>query len=167
MSYQPELWSHFMSFIPAPLHPFVVHFPVCLLMLGLAMSFLCIFWSKYHLPVYTLICLALGAVTASIADAAAEMDLEQTLEISESISALISAHHEWGEAVIASAWLAAALALLSLVLAKRKALILPIRCLTFIVLLYNTYVLYETGSRGAELVHVHHFSTAMPAKTDN
>ena len=166
--------------IPNPLHPAVVHFPIVLLLLGAAVAVSGVFVNRWHLAWVAAGLLGLGAVGCFFAVKSGDAAKESAGEPSPTVEALVDAHEKWAERTEIVGAVAAALAIGAAVLGavpasrRRKegptekgalhsnadwitpgSLALTARVWTAVAALTGCFLVYQTASRGGDLVYVH------------
>lgn len=144
-----------MNWLPDPLHPAIVHFPVVLILLGAVAAVIAIFWRKGYLPHIAAVLLTLGAAGAWVAVETGESDgglLENTTPQMES---LINAHEDWARRTFTAASVAAVAAIASLLLYRFPRAARAVAAATALAALTAGYAVYQTGHRGGALVFKH------------
>lgn len=144
-----------MNFIPDPLHPAIVHFPIVLILLGSAVAVAAVFWRKHHLPLIAGAILALGAAGAWVAVETGESDgglVENSFGQAES---LLDAHEDWAKRTLTAATLAAVIAITSAGLVRFPRMARAVAVAAAVSAIGASYAVYETGHRGGELVFKH------------
>lgn len=144
-----------MNWLPDPLHPAIVHFPVVLIVLGAAAAIVALIWRKGYLPHFAAALLALGATGAWVAVETGESDgglLENTTPQMES---LIDAHEDWAKRTFTAASAAAVAAVASLLLFRFPRAARAVAAITALAALWAGYAVYQTGHRGGALVFKH------------
>lgn len=144
-----------MSFLPDPLHPAVVHFPIVLLLLGAVAAVVAVFWRRGFLPWLAALLLVLGALGAWAAVESGE-DSGSLLEtVPPQMESLLDAHQAWAKRTLLAALLAAVAALASALLARRPRLARGLAVTTALVSLSASWSVLQTGHRGGMLVFRH------------
>lgn len=144
-----------MRFMPDPLHPAIVHFPVVLILLGMVVAVGAIFWRRHYLPLLAGVLLGLGALgawvaveTGESAGGLVETDFNQA-------KALLDAHQDWAERTLVAAVAAAVLSGISIGLFRYPRLARAVAVVAAAAALTAGYAVYETGHRGGALVFRH------------
>src|SRR3974390_91696 len=86
-----------MNFVPNPLHPAVVHFPIVLLLLGALVAIVAVMWRKHGVPAQAVALLVLGALGTWAAVESGESDGGLGESTSPQVNALIDAHETWAK----------------------------------------------------------------------
>jgi len=154
-----------MNFIPNPLHPAVVHFPIVLIVIGAAGSILAVFWRKGYVPAFAAILLTLGALGAWAAMETGESDgglLEKTAAQTEP---LLDAHEDWAKRTLTAAAIAASLAVGAAALFRFPRAARGVAVAAALAAGVAAWSVYETGHRGGALVYQHGAGVTTPRVT--
>ena len=144
-----------MNFVPDPLHPAVVHFPIVLVLFGAVVAMAAIFWRKRGLPVLAAGLLALGALGTWAAIESGESDGEQVERTLPGAGALVEEHESWAKWTLAVAILAAFAAGGSVLVARWPRTARTVAVAAALISAAAVYAVYETGYRGGALVYRH------------
>lgn len=144
-----------MNFIPDPLHPAVVHFPVVLILLGAIGAVGAVFWRRHHVPFFAGVFLALGAVGAWVAVQTGESDGGLMESLSPAAESLLEEHEDWAERTLVFAAIAAVAALAAAALTRFPRTARTTAVVAALTGLVAGYAVYETGHRGGALVFRH------------
>ena len=98
-----------MSWIPDPLHPAVVHFPIVLIVLGTVAALVAVFRRGGHLPRFAALLLVLGALGAWVALETGEDDGGLLEKGGPQLESLVDAHILWAKWTLAATIVAAVL----------------------------------------------------------
>lgn len=140
---------------PEPLHPAVVHFPVALLLLGAFVTVLAVFIRRWHLPLFAAILLSLGAVGAIVAVATGEEEEEKVEHAIPAAEPVLEEHAHWGEGARNAGIVAALLAVVAAVLAKKPVGGRVLSALAACLALVAGYYVAQAGHYGGDLVYGH------------
>ena len=110
-----------MSFMPDPLHPALVHFPIVLVLFGTLAAVVAMFWRQGFVPAMAAALLALAALGAWAAVATGESDGGLVENTSAGAAALLEAHENWAKRTLTAAAIAAVLAIGSVALFKFRS----------------------------------------------
>lgn len=141
-----------MNFLPDPLHPAVVHFPVVLILVGAVGAVIAIFWRRHHVPLFAGVFLALGAVGAWVAVQTGESDGGLLESLSPAAESLLEAHEDWAERTLLFAVIAAVAAVAAAALTRFPRTMRVTAFVAALMGLAASYAVYETGHRGGALV---------------
>ena len=144
-----------MNFIPDPLHPAVVHFPIVLLLLGAVAAVAAVFWRKHYLPAFAAGLLVLGTLGTWAAVESGESDGGLVENTTSQASSLLDAHETWAKRTLAISIVAAIAAVGSLLAARWPRLARGVAIAAALVSLAGAYCVYQTGHRGGTLVYRH------------
>jgi uncharacterized membrane protein len=140
---------------PDPLHPAVVHFPICLIFLGTLLSVLTIFTRRGALPQFTAFILILAAAGAQFAVITGGDQTDDVIQRMPESRPLIYQHAEWGERTRTVAVVAACSAVVALAFFKARRFRRVVAFVTTIVAAGTCYCAFEAAERGAEMVYHH------------
>lgn len=144
-----------MNFIPNPLHPAVVHFPIVLIVLGAALSVVAVFWRKGLIPVFAATLLAFGALGAWAATESGESDGGLVESAAGPAESLLEAHENWGKRTLTAATIAAMIAFGAAVLPRFPRAARAMAAVAALAAVVASWTVYETGHRGGALVYRH------------
>lgn len=144
-----------MNFIPNPLHPAVVHFPIVLIMLGAALSIGAVFWRKGYVPAFAAALLALGALGAWAAMQTGESDGGLVESTTAPVESLLEAHENWAKRTVAAATVAAGIAIGAAALFRFPRAARIVAGAAALAAGLASWTVYETGHRGGALVYRH------------
>jgi uncharacterized membrane protein len=140
---------------PSPLHPAVVHFPIVLLILGMAVAVVAVFVRRWHLPWLVALMLVAGALGAVVATVTGGEDEEMVDESLPNTEQVLEMHEEWGETTRNAAIAAAVLAVAAALTANVRVAGRSLSVLTALVALAAAYSVAQAGHYGGELVYRH------------
>ena len=140
---------------PDPLHPAVVHFPIALLLLGAGVAVLSVFIRRWHLPLFAAVLLALGAIGAVAATVTGEEEEEKVVHAIPSAEPVLEEHATWGERARNAGIVAAALAIVAVIVARKPVGGRAASVVTAAVALVAGYCVAQAGHYGGELVYRH------------
>jgi len=143
-----------MNFIPNPLHPALVHFPIALILLGTLVAITAIFLRRWQLPQITACLLLLGAIGSVAATWSGEEDQEK-IKLSPQAEQVMEEHEEWGERARNLALLAAAGAVASAVLGRFPKACKGLAAVTALAAVAASFCVLEAGHYGGKLVYEH------------
>lgn len=144
-----------MSFVPDPLHPAVVHFPVVLIVLGCAAAWLAVFVRKGSVPWFAALLLALGAAGAWVAKATGKADGGLLENLSPQMESLLDAHQNWAGRTVIAATITALVAIAAAALPRFPRLARSLAVVAALTGSVAAWTVYETGHRGGALVFEH------------
>ena len=144
-----------MNFIPNPLHPAVVHFPIVLIVLGAAVSVIAVFWRKGSLPIFAAGLLVLGAVGAWVATETGESDGGLVENTNAQVEPLLEAHENWAKRTVVAAAIAAVIATGAVALFRFPRAARGVAVAAALAAGVASWTVYETGHRGGALVYQH------------
>jgi uncharacterized membrane protein len=144
-----------MTVIPNPLHPAIVHFPIVLLLMGMGVALLAVFWRKHHVPALAAVLLVLGALGTWAAVESGKSDGGLVESSSLELNALVDAHETWAKRTLAISILAAFAAGGSVLTARWPRIARAVAIVAAAVSMGSVYGIYETGHRGGALVYRH------------
>jgi uncharacterized membrane protein len=150
-----------MNFIPDPLHPAVVHFPIVLIVLGTLASVTAVFWRKGYVPAFAAALLVLGALGAWAAVATGESDGGLVENTSAGVEQLLEAHENWAKRTLTAAVVAAVIAVGAALLfrfpraARGPRAAHGVAVAAALAAGVASWTVYETGHRGGALVYQH------------
>lgn len=142
-----------MEWLPDPLHPAVVHFPIALLMVGALLSLVAVLWRRWLMP--SALLLALGAVGASAAVATGAREEDRVGRLHGEVHEVMEAHEEVAERTRFVAILAAVVAVAACVAARVPVLGRLVALVSACVALAAAWHVAEAGRLGGELVYRH------------
>ena len=141
--------------IPSPLHPAVVHFPIVLILLGMACAVVSVFVRRWHLPVLAAIVLSAGAAGAVVAAVTGGQDEEMAGELSGRAEQILEEHEEWGERTRNLALVTAVFAIGAAALSKVRLAGRSVSVVTAVVSMAAAYSVAQAGHYGGQLVYRH------------
>jgi uncharacterized membrane protein len=142
-----------MSFMPDPLHPALVHFPIVLVLFGTLAAVVAMFWRQGFVPAMAAALLALAALGAWAAVATGESDGGLVENTSAGAAALLEAHENWAKRTLTAAAIAAVLAIGSVALFKFPVVARGVAVAAALAAGTASWTVYETGHRGGALVY--------------
>jgi len=140
---------------PDPLHPVVVHFPICLVILGTLLSILTIFTRRGALPQFTAFILILAAAGAQFAVITGGDETDDIIQRMPESRPLIYQHAEWGERMRTTAVVAACSAIVALAFFKARTFRRVMAFVTTIVAAGACYCAFKAVENGGEMVYHH------------
>ncbi len=143
-----------MNFIPNPLHPALVHFPIVLILLGTLVAIPAIFLRRWQLPQITACLLLLGAIGSVAATWSGEEDQEK-MKLPPQAEQIMEEHEEWGESARNLALLAAAGAVAAAVLGRFPKACKGLSGVTALAAVAASFCVMEAGHYGGKLVYLH------------
>ncbi|MEO7098081.1 MAG: DUF2231 domain-containing protein [Luteolibacter sp.] len=144
-----------MNFIPNPLHPALVHFPIALILLGTVVAIATVFIRHWHLPWLTAGLLGLGAMGAVAATWSGEEAADAVMGLSPQGKQVLEEHEEWGERARNMALIAAAAAVTSVALGKFPMGSRSAAGLAALAAIGASFCVAEAGHYGGKLVYQH------------
>ncbi len=144
-----------MNFVPEPLHPAVVHFPVVLIVLGCAAAWVAVFVRKGNVPWFAAVLLTLGAAGAWVAKATGKADGGLLENLTPPMEFLLDAHQDWAERTVVAATITALVAIVAAALPRFPRLARNLAVAAALVAGVAAWAVYETGHRGGALVFEH------------
>ena len=143
-----------MNFIPNPLHPALVHFPIALILLGTVVAITTVFIRRWHLPWLTAGLLGLGAMGAVAAAWSGEEAADAAvMDLSPQGEQIIEKHEEWGKRTRNIALIAAAAAVTSVALGKFPRASRITAGLAALAAIGASFCVAEAGHYGGKLVY--------------
>ncbi|MEO8616906.1 MAG: DUF2231 domain-containing protein [Luteolibacter sp.] len=142
-----------MNFIPNPLHPALVHFPIALILLGTLIAIPAVFLRRFHLPWISAIVLGLGAIGAVAATWSGEEDGEKQESMPPQAKEVLDEHEEWGERARNLALLAAAAAIASAALRRSPVAARSAAGFAALAAIGASMCVAEAGHYGGKLVY--------------
>lgn len=143
-----------MNFIPSPLHPAVVHFPIVMILIGTVAALVAAITSRGHVRVWVAALLVLGALGTMAAVSTGEEDTEAVEQVA-GVKTLLDAHEQWAERTKAVALVAAGLAIAALLTFRWPVLQRGLSFGCALAAVTASVCVYETGHRGGQLVYRH------------
>src|SRR5579883_12398 len=144
-----------MNFLPNPLHPAVVHFPIVLLLVGAVVALAAIFVRKHGVPALAAGLLVLGAVGTWGAVESGESDGGLVENAAPQVNDLVDAHETWAKRTLAISVLAAFAAGGSMLTVRWPRTARTVAVVAALASVAAAYCVYETGHRGGALVCRH------------
>jgi len=144
-----------MNFIPNPLHPAVVHFPIVLIVLGAALSVVAVFWRKGYVPAFAAALLTLGALGAWAATETGESDGGLVESSAPQVETLLDAHEDWAKRTLTASVIAAVIAIGAAALFRFPRAARGVAVAAALAAGGASWSVYETGHRGGALVYRH------------
>lgn len=144
-----------MNFIPDPLHPAVVHFPIVLILVGTLLAVVAAFWRWGALPAVVAGCLAFGALGVWVAIQTGESDGGLLESLGTQAESLVEAHERWAERTLIVTTVAAFASIASALLFRFPRVARSLGAVAALVACLASYSVYETGHRGGALVFWH------------
>lgn len=144
-----------MNFVPDPLHPALVHFPIVLILLGTICAVAAVFWRKHSLPVVAAVLLGMGALGAWAAVASGESDGGLLENGSPKREALVDEHETWAKRTLTFSIAAAVIAAGSVLAGRWPRIARVVAVVSALTSVVAAYGVYETGHRGGALVYRH------------
>ncbi len=141
-----------MKFLPDPLHPAIVHFPIVLIVLGALAACVAVFVRKGNLPWFAAILLVMGAAGAWVAKETGESDGGLLETVPPQMETLVEAHEEWAEKTLIASTITAILSVGSAALLRFPRWARSLAVVTALAALVAAWTVYETGHRGGALV---------------
>ena len=144
-----------MSFMPDPLHPAIVHFPVALILLGCAAAWVAVFVRKGNVPWFAAVLLMLGAAGAWVAKETGKSDGGLLDNMSPQMESLLDAHQNLDGISVRAATITALLAVTVVGLSRFPRLARSVAVAAAVAASVASWTVYETGHRGGALVFEH------------
>ncbi len=144
-----------MNFMPDPLHPAIVHFPVVLIVLGCVAAWLAVFVRKGNVPWFAAVLLILGAAGAWVAKETGKSDGGLLDNMSPQMQALLDSHQDWAERTVMAATITALVAVAADTLSRFPKLARSMAVAAALAASVAGWTVYETGHRGGALVFEH------------
>lgn len=141
-----------MKFLPDPLHPAIVHFPIVLIVLGALAACVAVFVRKGNLPWFAAVLLVLGAAGAWIAKETGESDGGLLESVPPQMETLVDAHEEWAEKTLIASMITAVLAVGAAALVRFPRLARSLAVMAAVSAGVAAWAVYQTGHRGGALV---------------
>ena len=154
-----------MNFIPNPLHPALVHFPIALILLGTLLAIPAVFLRRFHLPWISAIVLGLSAIGAVAATWSGEEDGGKHESMPAQAKEVLEEHEEWGERARNLALLAAAVAILSAALRRSPVAAKSAAGLAALAAIGASICVAEAGHYGGKLVY--QYGVGISSNTEN
>ena len=144
-----------MSFMPDPLHPAIVHFPVVLIVLGCAAAWMAVFVRKGNVPWFAAVLLIMGAAGAWVARETGKSDGGLLDNMSPQMEALLDSHQNWAGKTVLAATITALLAVTAVGLFRFPRLARSMAIVTAVAASIASWTVFQTGHRGGALVFEH------------
>ncbi|MBV8213298.1 MAG: hypothetical protein JOZ08_08750 [Verrucomicrobia bacterium] len=141
--------------LPNPLHPFIVHLPIVLTLLGTLFALISIITRRLWLPLYTTIILVLAALGAQFAVVTGDAQDPLIEALSQDQQKLVQEHSEWGENGRTALIVAAVLSLIALGLHRFGAGRRLFAVLTTLAALVACFIVLRAAQLGGHLVYQH------------
>lgn len=141
--------------LPNPLHPAIVHFPIVLILLGMVIALIAVFWRKGYIPVFAAALLTLGALGAWGAMETGESDEDSVKQSSRQANALLHSHEDWAKRTLAASSIAAVIAMGALALYRFPRVARGTAAAAALAACAASWCVYETGHLGGALVYQH------------
>ena len=139
--------------IPEPLHPAVVHFPIALLLVGAGLSLLAVIFRRWALP--TALILVLGAAGALVAVETGEREEHRLPKTTGVVHEAFENHEHAGKRARNFSFVAATLAVLSVLAARWRMVARILAGATAVVALMTAWHVAQAGHYGGALVYEH------------
>lgn len=144
-----------MKLLPDPLHPALVHFPIVLILLGMLVAIVAVFWRKGYVPAFAAALLTLGAVGTWVAMETGESDGGLVENSAAQAESLLDAHETWAKRTLAAAATAAVIAVGAVALFRFPRAARGVAVAAALAAGVASWTVYETGHRGGALVYQH------------
>ncbi|HEV2211167.1 MAG TPA: DUF2231 domain-containing protein [Verrucomicrobiae bacterium] len=144
-----------MNFLPNPLHPAVVHFPIVLLLLGVVAAVAAVFVRMHGVPALAATLLVMGAVGTWGAVESGESDGGLVENTAPQVNDLLDAHETWAKRTLTISIIAGLAAVGSMLAARWPRTARAVAVVAALVSVAAAYGVYETGHRGGALVYRH------------
>lgn len=144
-----------MNFVPNPLHPAVVHFPIVLLLLGAVVAIAAVFVRKHGVPALAAGLLVLGAAGTWGAVESGESDGGLVENAAPQVNDLVDVHETWAKRTLTISIFAAFAAGGSALTARWPRTARAVAVVAALASIAGAYGVYETGHRGGALVYRH------------
>ena len=144
-----------MNFMPDPLHPAVVHFPIVFILVGTAFALAAVFLRRWALPAFAAGFLAFGALGAWVAVQTGESDGGLLDVLGAQAESTLEGHEMWAERTLVIAVIAAVLAIASALSFRFPRGARGVGALAALVACLASFSVYQTGHRGGALVFHH------------
>ena len=144
-----------MNFLPNPLHPAVVHFPIVLLLLGSLVALAAVFVRKHGVPVLAASLLILGALGTWGAVESGESDGGLVENTATQVNDLVDEHETWAKRTMTISIFAAFAAGGAVLMARWPRTARAVAIVAALVSVAAAYSVYQTGHRGGALVYRH------------
>lgn len=151
-----------MLHLPDPLHPFAVHFPAALLLLGCAMIVLSLLWpqrSLLRLAAFTMVLGALGALWAHQTGVSAASEIRF---VGESAAVAVQEHKNVSDLMLWVSWIAAVAAVASVLGARIRGVSLAARVVAVGGAVLLVWTMQATLHTGSQLTHKYFFGPNAP-----
>jgi uncharacterized membrane protein len=151
--------------LPDPLHPALVHFPIVLILIGMAVAVIAVFWRKGYIPIFAAALLTCGALGAWVALATGKSDGGLVETLSAPAEALLEAHETWAERTVTAATTAAVLAIGAIATFRFPRVMRGLSVATALVAMVAAWTVFETGHRGGAMVYKHGIGVSASSAT--
>ena len=139
--------------IPEPLHPAIVHFPIALLLVGAGLSLLAVIFRRWALP--TALILVLGAAGALVAVETGEREEHRLPKTTGVVHEAFENHEHAGKRARNFSFVAATLAVLSVLASRWRMVARILAGATAVVALMTAWHVAQAGHYGGALVYEH------------
>lgn len=151
-----------MLHLPDPVHPFAVHFPVALLLLGCLAIALSLLWPNRYIVRLAFLCMVLGALGATWAQRTGIEEAAAIRYVGESTAAAVQDHRSASDLMLAASWIAAATAAAVFFSNLIPGLSLLARLVATAAGLFLLWTMQAALHTGSELTHTHFFGPNAP-----
>ena len=148
--------------LPDPLHPFAVHFPAALLLLGCAAIALSLLWPNRYIVRLALLSMLLGALGATWAHGTGVTEATAVRYVGQSTAVAVQEHKEASDLMLFAAWVAAAAAGAVFFTNLLPGVSLLVRLAALAVCLFLLWTMQASLHTGSELTHRHFFGPNAP-----
>jgi len=149
-------------YLPDPLHPFAVHFPVAFLLLGSLAVVLSLLWPGSPVLRLAALMMILGAAGTTWAHSSGMVEAAQVRYVGASVSAAVQEHKSVSDLMLLASWLAAVAASVSLFALRIPGVSLLSRLVGVAAVIFLLWTMQATLHTGAELTHQHFFGPNAP-----
>jgi len=140
-------------YIPEPLHPAIVHFPIAFTFLGTLLAILSFIFYRKHFTIASCSVLILAAITAYFAQEAGGDAYDQMLDAHPNVETILNTHADNANATVRYLSLAAMLAIITLFTFKRQKFHLIAKIGLLLLALVSSYSIFQTAKYGGEMVY--------------
>jgi uncharacterized membrane protein len=149
-------------YLPDPLHPFAVHFPVAFLLLGSLAVVLSLLWPGSPVLRLAALMMILGAAGTTWAHSSGMVEAAQVRYVGASVSAAVQEHKSVSDLMLLASWLAAVAASVSLFALRIPGVSLLSRLVGVAAVIFLLWTMQATLHTGSELTHQHFFGPNAP-----
>ena len=151
-----------MLHLPDPIHPFAVHFPLTLLLLGVLAAWVALVWPDRRVLTLAGWAMLLGALAASWAHSTGIAAADEVRYVGASVATAVQEHKNVSDLLLFAAWLSAVAAAAAWFGARIPGIGLAARLVSVAAGVFLLWTMQASLHTGSELTHTHFFGTNAP-----